>query len=342
MARRPHDPPKRIALRTNLGKALAITWGLWVGTSGSLGQEPNVPGNHGIEIWEGLQKVKPRLPSVPQMQPEPVPWPSPSPAPSPAPELPLPPPLPPEYSQPPTELVPVIPVTATAPVHPPGTSFEELVTLAVTAKALVEILPSLHNPVPSFREVTPEPKPVPGSSPEQVLASTATDPTAERGTFWVEFSHPHMLWIAAFVVSVPLLVLLALLLLLRRLRLSNPVLRVELMGQAFPFSSIPVPPEPSKELTTAIPGGADPKELVGLLPPDDYQPQTFDLGPNFEEKRQLEEEMLRQQELAILQHIYEQNVRLHEEMKSVGDLALAIRVDDDAPSLDQGDREYPG
>jgi hypothetical protein len=42
--------------------------------------------------------------------------------------------------------------------------------------------------------------------------------------------------------------------------------------------------------------------------------QPFDLGPTYEEERLQREEAERQRELAVLQHVFEDNVRLREEL----------------------------
>jgi hypothetical protein len=55
-----------------------------------------------------------------------------------------------------------------------------------------------------------------------------------------------------------------------------------------------------------------------LAPPPEPEPpftgEQFDLGPSYEEEQQAKAEALRQQELAVLQEVFEQNLRLHEEV----------------------------
>ena len=45
--------------------------------------------------------------------------------------------------------------------------------------------------------------------------------------------------------------------------------------------------------------------------------QPFELGPTFEEEQKLKEEALRQQEEALLRHIFEENVRLREDISGL-------------------------
>jgi hypothetical protein len=69
------------------------------------------------------------------------------------------------------------------------------------------------------------------------------------------------------------------------------------------------PPEPTAEVSNPLRNLPLPLSDLAAGPAE-----QFDLGPTYAEERRLQEEAARQQEAAVLMRIYEQNVRLREEI----------------------------
>jgi hypothetical protein len=95
---------------------------------------------------------------------------------------------------------------------------------------------------------------------------------------------------------VSLAIVISVFVLLRRLRDQLPALvRVDSLSPPPPVeqAAMPVAPEVIIEETTA---------------------QPFDLGPTYEEERLLKEEAERQQEQAVLRSVFEENLKLRQEL----------------------------
>ena len=83
-------------------------------------------------------------------------------------------------------------------------------------------------------------------------------------------------------------------------------------------------PAPEKETVPAVEGWVaeieearaefDQTPVKPILHEPD--PEKFDLGPTFEEERHVRENLADQQEAAIIQHLFEQNIRLQEQLEN--------------------------
>jgi hypothetical protein len=130
----------------------------------------------------------------------------------------------------------------------------------------------------------------------------------------------------------PLVLLLALLFVLRRFKGAGSLLRVEVVNSGTPAIVYGGPaawPAPAggdgaaEALTVGAPAEAKEQETTA---------QPFDLGPTYEEERLQREEAERLREKAVLQHVYEDNVRLREQLDQAegadapaqGDLTEAV------------------
>ncbi len=137
----------------------------------------------------------------------------------------------------------------------------------------------------------------------------------------LHFSTDQIWQLIGLLVTIPTVVVVALVLLLRWFgALGASVIRVEVQGDGgmpkipsvppFPKlidSSEPIPFEPA--IDTA------PSALVGLEPDVDYQAPSFELGPTLEEERALQEQNEQQQAEAILRNIFEQNSQILSELQ---------------------------
>ncbi len=123
----------------------------------------------------------------------------------------------------------------------------------------------------------------------------------------------------------PLVSIAALVVLLRRhSRNAGPLFRIEHVGGV---TAIPVGPYPGgavgatlpdgfQQATAArIPGGARtlPVEEVAE-PASEETGELFELGPTYEEEQRLKATQEREQEQAVLHQLFEQNLRLQEEL----------------------------
>jgi hypothetical protein len=137
------------------------------------------------------------------------------------------------------------------------------------------------------------------------------------GPLWLQVA-----LVAGVVLFCPLLLALMLALMLRRLGMH---LRVEVINSS-PGTPIIARLEGYGPLPLGIAGGqggqpAQPASAEESAPPGAArveEPETaerFDLGPSYEEERLAKEVALRQQELAVLQLVFEENVRLQEEIE---------------------------
>jgi hypothetical protein len=124
--------------------------------------------------------------------------------------------------------------------------------------------------------------------------------------------------LAALILVPALLVLTAWLALRRALGRSNSLLRVEVVGTPGAFALTPVARE------QAAPGGANlPGSVAAAAPPlanpparreEEYTAQPFELGSTDEEEMRLKEHACHQQEEALLRRVFEENVRLREQL----------------------------
>jgi hypothetical protein len=148
----------------------------------------------------------------------------------------------------------------------------------------------------------------------------------------------------------PLIVVFALGLMLKR---SNLRFRVEVVNPSggTPFVPGQVGIDPALLAQPAPPPGQRPVEVPAAAQPAPEEAveegrqtgEKFDLGPSYEEERQAMLEAQRQQELALLQEIFEQNLRLQEEIRqeqepeagaAPEDLAGGTEEEGDRPNTD--------
>ncbi|MFO0845104.1 MAG: hypothetical protein U0797_22405 [Gemmataceae bacterium] len=180
-------------------------------------------------------------------------------------------------------------------------------------------------------------------------------PAAERPAAAREDALPwyKVVWLqvvvggSALVVG-PLMVALMLGLMLRR---SGLQFRVEVVnspgalgqGVAYGVSRIDtsMPDVPARPVGRIEPGlgslaALAAQEAVSFPAPEDEPAMTgeqFELGPSYEEERVAKEESLRLCEQAILQEIFEENLKLQEELRRQEEAALAAPATDEAPAV---------
>jgi len=113
----------------------------------------------------------------------------------------------------------------------------------------------------------------------------------------------------------------------------------ERFGPLFRFDYVGNPSMVAGPFTAQVPGSLEPEIVPPSLdrggnfdelqagvseePPFTFHeptPETFELGPTFEEERQLKEEQAKQQEDAVLYHLFEENLRLHEQIEQAKEI----------------------
>jgi hypothetical protein len=215
-----------------------------------------------------------------------------------------------------------------------------------------------HAEAPRRPAPRPEPKPekpaaaapVPAAPVVTAHAHESPEGTAERSDgFLYRVVLVQLLGVVGSLVVGPLVLLLALLVVLRRFKGTGSLLRVEVVNSGTPAPTIvyggpaawpaPVPaaggdgaaevrlPSGFEAITAAV----ETKE-----PEVESTAQPFDLGPTYEEERLQREEAERQRELAVLQHVFEDNVRLREELGQLAgaDAGAAGDVREAVPTLE--------
>ncbi|MGL4554111.1 MAG: hypothetical protein ACRC33_23355 [Gemmataceae bacterium] len=263
----------------------AVVFGAAFGAAACFGQPamPNLPPSDppAIEVWHGNRRSDPGKPEArptPPVAAEPVALP------------PAPPP------------VPAAPATSVA--DDLGKAFQTIGTLAAHVRSAVESsrpaapsgsiqLAAVQATPRTLAEVAP-PAPAP-SAPRDVPASVT--PAAPPETNWVQVAV-----VAGAVLMCPVPVALIAALVLRRTGIR---LHVEFSG-AGPTGFAAAPPEPKW-------GPANPLTQ--------HEPEVtagrFDLGPTYEEEQAARAREAANQEQAVLQQIFEDNLRLHEQIGEI-------------------------
>jgi hypothetical protein len=166
-------------------------------------------------------------------------------------------------------------------------------------ESLASVAPSRP---PAALWLLPAARPPEVAEPAPVAAAPAESP-ARAGMLWLPLA------IGGFAVTLPLAGLLALALALRRGGLQ---FRVELVSSSAAGLPLVARLEPAWQAGPAPAAAAAPPAEAPRQeePPSGEQ---FDLGPSYEEEQQAKDESLRLQEQAVLQQIFEDNLRLQEE-----------------------------
>jgi hypothetical protein len=125
--------------------------------------------------------------------------------------------------------------------------------------------------------------------------------------------------LAALILLPGLLLLAACLAVRRALSRSGSLLRVEVVGTPGTFAMMPVAHGGMPANGATMPGSVPPDTpLVGgsAATPweEEYTAQQFELGPTYEEELRLKEQGRQQQEEALLRQVFEENVRLREQL----------------------------
>jgi hypothetical protein len=302
-----HIPPKR---RWSVHPAAWLLASLLVLVQGSravhAGQE--VEQFYGLtRIDAGVQK-KPAPTPVPETRIEPAE--RKEPAPLPMPEIPaIPLPSITEEKQVPAAPLQAEPVRNT--IIPPATAEPETVAKPKEENVQSKIAPVAPAPVRS-RPVAGETGPPPGVT---VNASPAE-------SFWKTFLLGGFIMASAIVA--PLALLLGLYtMLVRYSRGTGPLFRIEYVGnpQAVVLGPYPVP---THGLPGAETGGGRLASTISEVSAASTTAEKFDLGPTFEEARMQQEEQAKQRESAILQQVFEQNLRLQENLERAREQTEAI------------------
>lgn len=152
--------------------------------------------------------------------------------------------------------------------------------------------------------------PVPPSPPETTprhKAESAARPVEAYGSVWAQVG-----LIAGAMLVCPLLVALLVVVMLRRTGLQ---LRVEVIN---PTASGPLVARVGPGWAV-LPGGPEATEAPQPTLPAEEEPtaERFELGPTYEEEQQARAEEQRHKELAVLQQVFEDNVRLRDEIASL-------------------------
>jgi hypothetical protein len=197
-------------------------------------------------------------------------------------------------------------------------------------------------PLPPLTDLQPMPPP---TSPPPAPAPASPSPAADAGTAghfreqvdWYHVAMLQLIGIVAALVGGPLVVVVALAFLLRK---SGSLVKVELYNTAgscppsVATSSYAADSSGSgaanmlQHLSAGAPssvsGAGDEAPAMDRLEasPEETSSSTaeqFDLGPSYEEERLAKEEALRLQEQAVLQEIFEQNLKLLEQVEELGE-----------------------
>jgi hypothetical protein len=160
--------------------------------------------------------------------------------------------------------------------------------------------------------------PVPAAPAADRAAHHADEPPAASQTATAVWAQVGVM--AGAVLVGPMLVILLAALLIRRTGLQ---FRVEVLNSS-PAGHLLARFDPGLSIPTTMQAGATPAESGAATLPEsvaDEEPsqtgEQFDLGPTYEEEQQAKAEALRQQELAVLQKIFEENVQLQEQIAAL-------------------------
>jgi hypothetical protein len=160
------------------------------------------------------------------------------------------------------------------------------------------------------------------------------NPTAKaESSVLNSFSNPLLqgAFILGVAVVAPLVSILCFFCLLRRHSVRfGPLFRIDYVGAssmvAGPFTA-QVPSSGEAEVVPpSLDRGGNLEELQAEVSEEsgitfhEPTPETFELGPTFEEERQLKEDQAKLQEDAVLYHLFEENLRLREQIEQAKDL----------------------
>jgi hypothetical protein len=175
--------------------------------------------------------------------------------------------------------------------------------------------PKVKAEKPAVATAPPAPPP---SSPAPVH-SPAEDKGEGPTSFLYQVAVVQLVSVIGSLVVGPVVVLLALLFLLRRFKGAGSLLRVEVVNSGTPAPTFvyggpapwpaPVPAAGGDGAEVRLPSAAAPPE-----PEVETTAQPFELGPTYEEERRQREQAQQQREQAVFQHVYEDNVRLREQL----------------------------
>lgn len=180
-------------------------------------------------------------------------------------------------------------------------------------------LVAVQPPVPRY---THEPSPVPSVVVHNEPPAVSPPPADFAPTFWIPLAA-----VAAVSLFAPVMVILLLAYVLRR---SGIQLRVEFHGGLPLGLTLPtappaaVPPAAPLDPTTAlseVASSLDASTLADTAPLAEKEPEFtgehFELGPTYEEEQQARELERLQQEKALLQRIFEENLRLRADINAI-------------------------
>lgn len=333
-------------LRGPLAGAAWAALGLGAVAPGALAQAPARP----VEVWYGLERVSggPEAPPRPSQPPAPKPTPAPAPAaiapgvyvlptasypftPNPGP-LPGGPAffpdsghsarvaLPKEATRPRHEAV--VPTAHWSEDQPGGKLDGPLHKKPVRAHAEASARPAS---TPEVKAEKPAVAPAPLPAPEEKPRPTAEGQGEGPSKFLVHVALVQVLSVLGSLVVGPLVLLVALLFVLRRFKGAGSLLRVEVVNSGTPAPTFVYGGPAAWPAPAAGGDGAEAHPPAEAPAEPDTTAQQFDLGPTYEEERLQREEAERLRERAVLQHVYEDNVRLREQLEQPeGGLAEAV------------------
>jgi len=160
-------------------------------------------------------------------------------------------------------------------------------------------------------------------APESAAPATTIAPAAPGGDTEHGFVNNALLQVvgvfAASFIGPLVLVLLLFLILRRQRRRDGALFRIEVVGNPAPATAFWVaatptvtPPTGPASVSTAATPPAETEQAEAVPPAETGE--RFDIGPSYEDELRLREERKRQQEEAVLRQLFEENVRLREQM----------------------------
>ncbi len=165
----------------------------------------------------------------------------------------------------------------------------------------------------------PAPAAVPAAPAAVAPARPAEPPEAVSNFYLSRIALVQLVSFFAALFIGPLVVVFGLFFLLRRYGARyGPLFRIETTTTHVGGAYVPAGPAPA-----APPADFDPaalREPAVAAVEEESTAETFELGPTFEDERLQQEEAARQREQAMLQHVFEQNMQLRQE---IGELQTA-------------------
>jgi hypothetical protein len=300
----------------------------------------------GVEVWYGLERVSGGPEEAPRRG-EPAPLPAAGgtvPAPGvyalPASGYPFTPTTPPPALLPDGPFLPGAGYSAPAPSRPsvvvptahwsedrPGSALDNTLHRDERIKTVSEA-PRRLAPKPERKPEKPAAAapaaPVPAAPPVAERAREPREARAEQSDgFLYRVALVQLLSVVGSLVVGPLVLLLGRLFVLRHFKGAGSLLRVEVVNSGTPAPTIvyggpaawpvPLPAAGGDGAQEGPPAGFGARAVEAKEQATTAQP--FELGPTYEEERRQREEAERQREQAVLQHVYEDNVRLREQLE---------------------------